>query len=299
MLSGFKVAVLGTINRDTVFTSQGEKWEGFGGILYNLLGLSFWGGEEITLYPICNLGEDCYREVMGIISQFENISPDGIRKRKERNNHATIRYKPSGKREEALEGRLPPLGYEEVRPFLGVDLLLVNFISGFDLELSALRMIRREFAGAIYMDLHSLTLGVDPLGRRYLRPIPQGEKWIAQADILQVNKEEAELLWGSPLKGTKEFSRFGKRMLFLGPFCLLVTLGPQGTFLLESSGTTHFPSPSGALFGNPTGCGDLFASGFIWEYLKSEDTHEACRSGNRLAAREELISQFRVRMRRG
>ena len=298
MLSGFKVAVLGTINRDTVFTSQGERWEGFGGILYNLFGLSFQGRGGITLYPICNLGEDCYEEVMGILSQVDNIRCDGIRKRRGINNHAIISYRPSGEREEALEGGLPPLKYSEVESYLGVDLLLVNFISGFDLDLDTLRRMRRKFKGIIYMDLHSLTLGVDPQGRRFLRPIPQGEEWIAQADILQVNQKEAELLWGGPLKGAEEFSRFGRKMLSLGPFCLLVTLGSRGSFLLEKGSTSHFPTSSAALFDDPTGCGDIFAAGFIWEYLRSGDTHEACQSGNRLAARGKLISQVRSRMRR-
>ena len=299
MLSGFRVAVLGTINRDTVFTSAGKRWEGFGGILYNLLGLSFLGEEGILLYPICNLGEDCYQEVMEIISRFENICPDGIRKREGRNNHTIIRYSPSGEKREILEGRLPPLGYEEVAPFLGVDLLLVNFISGFDLELAALKLIRRKFGGVIYMDLHSLTLGIDSQGRRYLRPIPQGDEWVGQADILQVNRKEAELLWGRPLRESEDFSQLGKEALSWGPFCLLVTLGPRGTLLMEEGKMTHFPSASTAHFDDPTGCGDLFASGFIWEYLKSKDTHQACQGGNRLASAGGIINQLRRKMERG
>ncbi len=298
MLNRFQVAVLGTINRDTVFTSQGKKWEGFGGILYNLLGLSFLGEERIYLYPVCNLGEDCYEAVMGILSRVDNIRIDGIRRKGEKNNHATIVYKTSGEKEETLEGRLPPLKYEEVKPYLGVDLLLVNFISGFDLGLETLKRIRREFEGIIYMDLHSLTLSVDPQGRRFLRPIPQGDEWIAQADILQVNQREAGLLWDGPLERTEELSKFGSRMLSLGPFCLLVTLGAQGTFLQESGHAVLLPSPSTTSFDDPTGCGDLFASGFIWEYLRGGDTYKACQSGNQLASREGLIDQFRLKMRR-
>ena len=122
---------------------------------------------------------------MGIISSIENIKAEGIRKKEAQNNHCVITYGSSGERREALEGRLPPLKYDDVRSYLQVDLLLVNFISGFDIGLEALKRIRREFAGIIYMDLHSLTLGIDPQGRRFLRPIPQAEEWIAQADILQ------------------------------------------------------------------------------------------------------------------
>ena len=55
----------------------------------------------------------------------------------------------------------------------GLDALLVNFISGFEMSLGTAQLLRRGFGGPIYADLHSLFLGMQADGLRVPQPLPE------------------------------------------------------------------------------------------------------------------------------
>ena len=61
------------------------------------------------------------------------------------------------------------------------------------------------------MDIHSLTLGIDKEGKRYLRKIDDWEEWIQNTDYLQMNETEAILLMKTAktnLKNSEEFANY-------------------------------------------------------------------------------------------
>ena len=53
-----------------------------------------------------------------------------------------------------------------------LDTLYINFLSGWELDLETAQLIRQNFAGPIYCDLHMLAWAIQPDGYRTLRPIP-------------------------------------------------------------------------------------------------------------------------------
>ena len=53
-----RIALLGTINRDTIYTADGVTTESYGGLLYSILALAEIASSQVAIYPICNVGAD-------------------------------------------------------------------------------------------------------------------------------------------------------------------------------------------------------------------------------------------------
>jgi len=290
----FKVAVIGTINRDTIIFPSGKRTESFGGILYNLSALSGLGGRRINIYPICNLGYDVCNQMKEILKCFDNVRSEGINRVRRKNNHAYLFMNAENQRQEILRNRVPALSFSQIKPFLNSDVILVNFISGFDISLDTLRRIRKNTDVVIYMDVHSLTLGVGKDGKRFFRT-PRGWRgYLEQADLVQTNLSELSVLSGKKLRSVKDAQDFGTYVLSLGPKALLVTLGQKGALIIyKDRKAFKFKRYRGMKvqgLKDTTGCGDVFSAGFIVGYLHSQNLIRCLDFANRVAAEKCKIS---------
>jgi sugar/nucleoside kinase (ribokinase family) len=284
-LSPFKIGVVGTINRDTIFLPDGTAVESWGGLLYSLKYLCNDGRAQII--PAVNVGADAYGSVMKILEGFDRIDLSHIRKVPEKNNHCFLHYHDQSHKCEILKGSVPPLTYGRIRALLKCDLVLVNFISGSDVTLAALERFRERFGGLVHMDIHSHTLGrrkVPGGYRRHLRRPPHWDRYIVCADVLQVNEIEFELLAGKPFSRRQAvdfFDRHAGRLTYL-----IVTLGAQGCLAVyRRQATISRLVPAIKVRGvvDTTGCGDIFGAAFAVEYLTTGNPLSAARNGNRLA----------------
>jgi hypothetical protein len=284
--SGRKIGVIGSINRDTIHRVDGSSVTSWGGILYNLKYLSESGAA--TIIPAVNVGFDGHARVMAILSRLSNLDLSQVRMVDAENNHCFIHYADQTHKCEFLKGGVPPLTFRRVAPLLDSDLILVNFISGWDITLPALELLRRRYTGTIYIDIHSLTLGRKkvPGGfRRHLRRPRFWRRYAECADILQVNQAEFEVL------SAMAFSPDNARRFLAEDLpsvrCLCLTLGRRGSLVLERSREIRahlVPAKEVLRPCDTTGCGDIFAAGFIAQYLTTGDVLAAAVHGNRLAA---------------
>jgi len=282
-----KIAVVGTVNRDTILFPDGQKRESYGGLLYSIVPLALLAEAGTTVFPVVNLGRDVSGPVMAILSRHPRISREGISLVREKNNHAFLTYYSESDREEVLRGGVPPLSFKQISPFLAVDFFLVNFISGRDLSLETMKLIRAHTKATIYMDIHSLCLGIDGEGRRFWRQIPHWQDWVAQADVVQVNRGEAKLISGSQVWSEEELLSFGRTVMAAGPSILLLTLGSEGSLVVTGSGEDiriqRFSSYPPSAVIDTTGCGDVFLAAFVSEHVKSGDAQRASRFANQAA----------------
>ena len=290
----FKITVVGTINRDTIVFPGGKRTESFGGILYNLSALSGLGGKSVEIHPVCNVGYDVYDQVKRIVESYDNVRLHGIKKVRVKNNHACLTVDRENQREETLHNRVPRLSFSQVKPFLDSDIILVNFISGFDISLSALRRIRETTDAPIFMDVHSLTLGVHKDGKRFHRNPRSWRKYLKQADLVQANLAELTVLSGKRLRSQKEIREFGNYILTLGPRAVLVTMGEEGALMVCKRGRACRITKAGGTrvrtFKDATGCGDVFSAGFIICYLQTGSLDRSLYLANQVAAEKCKIS---------
>lgn len=268
-----QISICGTINYDRVVLNDGRRFESFGGILYNIIALAELS-EGTELFPITWIGEERKEELWKIIKHYPQVSTKGIRVNPSGTNENLLVYRSADERDERLDARVPPVDFQHLEPFLHCDLFLVNFISGFDLSLETLTRLRDSFPGTIFMDIHSLTLGMGPQGRRFPTGLKGWELWVRCADIVQANRTEAELLTGLELEGENDYRTAGSTLLDLGPAVTLFTLGEKGcvvAFRKDANTLFSFIPAEAAEVEDSTGAGDIFSSAFIVKYMETAD----------------------------
>jgi sugar/nucleoside kinase (ribokinase family) len=212
-------------------------------------------------------------------------------------------YRDDQRRCEGLTGGVPPWTWQELGPMLlGLDALYVNFITGFETDLAVLQAVRRAFAGPLYGDLHSLTLGIQADGTRYPRRLEAPLDWLACCDVAQLNEDEMGLLGPDPM-------RIAAGALERGTGAVCVTMGPRGAAFVAAGdfgsfgwagrgegrpqrkmgasvvATALVETEGGRAGGDPTGCGDVFGATMTSRLLAGESLEPAIRAANRMAKR--------------
>ena len=283
-----RIALVGTVNRDTISAADGTQIESYGGLLYSMLPLAEIASLDTEIYPVCNVGRDMESVVRDRLSPYPAIRFDGIRFVPEKNPHCFLDYDAEGNKQETLQGGVPLLDFERFGRFLDCDAICFNFITGHELPLAVLQQVRRASEALVCMDVHSLTLGMDENRRRFWRVPPNWEAWLGCADVVQMNEREGALLAGEALADDAAVHRFGEKVLSLGPDALLITRGERGSYMISrnperNAEIQHFPACPAGQPQDETGCGDAFLMGFTLRYLQSGDFAEASRFANRVA----------------
>jgi len=289
-----KIAVIGTINHDTVRRADGSRHEGYGGILYNLVVLSALSPSGISVCPIAKVGGDCSRQILNRLAQFARLELQGVSIVAKTNNHCILRYRDEADKTEILKGWVGGVSRRQLQRVVDAELILINFISGADISGRNLLWLRDHCDGEIYMDFHSRTLGRRRDGSRFLRRPIDWKEYLDCADIAQMNELEFELLSGHKADEISG-ADFLKRQLGRTR-CLIVTRGSQGCFVVQRIGRalrcTTIAASRVARVIDTTGCGDIFSAGFIANYLKTRDEIAAARHATKLASWRVSFNDF-------
>jgi hypothetical protein len=281
-----------------------EEW---GGITYALGALDAALPDEWEIVPLIKVGTDLAPQAREFLSTLKRLAPGtALIEVPYPNNRVTIRYYTSERRSEQLRGGIPGWSWMGLKPLLGdIDALYINLISGFELDLELAQLIRQNFAGAIYCDLHSLLLAVSADGLRtpLPQPIPNLAGWMRCFDLLQVNEEEMNLLAPDPMA-------LAATAMAAGVSVINVTLGSRGVVYFASPGLVRLsdikrvelaavgalqgPIKTGLVpadptrdkfVGDPTGCGDVWGATYFARLLAGDNLGDATAVAMRAAAR--------------
>lgn len=112
----------------------------------------------------------------------------------------------------------------------------------------------------------------------HLEDWPDKRTDFADIDILKADYEEARVL-----TGIEAPEHAAQRLAEFGPKEVIVTLGSQGSVVMDRSGICRIPPfpPSKAV--DATGCGDTFMAGYIARRLAGDNTETAARFAAALA----------------
>lgn len=269
-----KIAVVGTINRDTVIRPDGKRLHGYGGILYNLIVLSRMVGNRLDILPVTNIGRNHDKQIRAILQDLPQIRTDALRTVDTPNNHCLLEYQNASDKTEKLSGWVGSVSREQLRTAVNSDYILVNFISGSDISTSNLIWLRTNSTARIYIDFHSRTLGCRSDGTRYLRRPKDWRDTVRCADYLQMNDLEFRLLTRREPR-PENCRRFLNEEMSRSVQALLVTLGGRGCLACCRRGTAivsqQITPVSREKIIDTTGCGDVFAAAFL-SALSNETT---------------------------
>jgi hypothetical protein len=258
-----KILVIGHTVVDKIHFKNNVKTKP-GGIYFSLLGFLYSGlNIEIDLLTTVTknnfeLFSDAFSKVNPIGNLFSDKMPVNrlvLKENEEREE--TYEYIPSG------------LDVNQISDFSIYDGVFINMVSGFDIEINDLYYIRQNFQGNIYIDIHTLSRGVDKNKHRYFRPIPHAEVWHGNVDFLQANESEILTLGENFTK-----DEIIDNILSLGTKGVIVTKGEKGAeinFVDSGKSTLTVENKSIASSEPCVGCGDFFGASFFSHWLTQND----------------------------
>lgn len=285
-----RIGIVGTFIRDTIVTLDGRKVESIGGLYHTMAYLACLAGAETFVQPVCHVGDDFYETVRDALKRLSaNILFDSMYRARRPNTQVTLTYRTRETRDEVTSAPMPPIATTEVAAIAECEAVLVNLITGDDMTLEALTALRKSrHSPLIYLDLHSLALGIDTTGKRYYRAIPNWREWLAACNILQVNEREAATLAGGKEQLTREeLLSFGKYLASELVTACHITLGSNGSLLFfrHEGGVRYercqpYEVPQAV---DIIGCGDAFGAAFLEHFSRKQDFSAATHFANKVA----------------
>ena len=162
------------------------------------------------------------------------------------------------------------------------DGILINMITGFDITLNQLKGIRHAYNGLIFLDVHTLTRGLDENFKRNFRPVPNIDEWIASADIVQANVSELRTLSNKKyeMDAAEEILKYGAKIFILTKG----ELAARVYMLNNNEIISIFKSSVKIQSKNKLGCGDVFGAVFFYTFIKTKDVYKSLELANSAAS---------------
>jgi len=228
-----KVGILGSLVWDQIYgrdplAAPVEEW---GGVAYALAGLDASVAPGWEIVPLIKVGQDLATKAREFLGGLERLTPGGrCVEVPAPNNRVVLHYYSTERRTERMSGGVPGWTWGELGSMVrDLDALYLNFISGFELTLGTAQALRRGFSGPIYVDLHSLLLGMQHDGVRVPRPLQDAAAWLGCFDVVQLNEDEMRQLSPDPLSLAAD-------AIGAGTSLLIVTLAAKGAAYVAAPG---------------------------------------------------------------
>lgn len=295
-----KISVLGPIPRDMVATHKGDVFEKYGCVIYTTAALSMLVGKEDRIVPVTHLSESDAPKVRDILSGFSSVDLHHISSSADSGDIVSLTYVDQNTRLEHQTGFMAPLVPADVAGLLDSDAFICLPISDYEVPCATLAYIKQNSEGIVILDAHGPTNAITRNGERVHKFWFDRDLWLPYIDILKMNLQEAGCSWfrsaytfaalqdASDI-GLDELPKFAAHCIELGVKAVCVTLDQHGCVL-------YFRDASGKIqehfiqrvqvehVVDTTGCGDSFAAGLAFGYLKTGDYVKACQYGNAIGA---------------
>ncbi|HRN26786.1 MAG: carbohydrate kinase family protein [Ignavibacteriaceae bacterium] len=258
-----KLLIIGHSVLDFIKSDKIEKISA-GGIYYTITALNRLKENDDQIFLCSQFDDESYSYFK---PEFEKVNSKLLQK-VDKIPRVHLNLQKDGERHEA---------YENITNNLSIDIsnlnlfdgILINMITGFDITITQLNQIKNNFSGLIFMDVHTLSRGLNDDYKREFRLIPDFKTWAACLDIIQVNQNE--LFTISQKKTEMEIA---EEILNTGVKVLCVTKGDLGAKIFyhrQNEITSYFIAANKISNPNIIGCGDIFGASFFYSYIRNKN----------------------------
>ena len=268
-----KILLAGHSVVDHVYRT-GEETKTPGGMFYAALGMDSVKDEEEELFLLTSqdgindeLFNNCYKDFrLDFVNKVEMIP------------HVNLYVDGTAERKEHYKSFVSSLDHSKINDFDEFMGIYINMVTGMDFTVDDFTEIRKRYKGLIYLDVHTLSRGVDPHSHRFFRKIPEWQKYVENVDIIQVN--ENELL---TLTDETEPENILEKIFNYNVQAVIVTKAEQGVKGYLEDGKAFEIKGMKVNSVNKIGCGDVFGSVFFYSYIKHSDFEESLTKANKAA----------------
>jgi sugar/nucleoside kinase (ribokinase family) len=235
-----------------------------GGIFYTISVLNRLKSNNDEIFLCTQFDDETYNYFK---PEFEKVSNKFLQK-VEKIPRVHLNLQKDKERHEAYENITNNLAYD-ISELMSFDGILINMITGFDITLDQLLQIRRDYSGLIFIDIHTLSRGLNEDYKREFRLIPDFQSWAKCLDIIQVNQNELYTLSHKKIEMeiVQELFSFGVKIL-------CVTKGDLGArvyYKNQDEIASYFVSARKIINPNIIGCGDVFGASFFYSYIRNKN----------------------------
>lgn len=287
-----RIGVVGTFLRDLITSQNGSEAESIGGLFHTLSYTALLARDPWQVVPVARIGRDYYHTLYSAVQGLDNVDLLQLQLDARENTKVKLICRTPTSREEVTTDPMPALEIAEVEGLTGAEGILINMITGQDISLKAIRWLREFTDALLYLDYHSLTLGIDASGKRYPRRPANWLDWLHAVDIAQMNEQEAACLSSDSevavdLSRTEEFVY--TVLQTTGLLGLHVTLGERGALSGKKNADNvitieHVATNTDGIEVKDTiGCGDAFGAAFLVRYLQDLDFFAATEFASKVA----------------
>jgi sugar/nucleoside kinase (ribokinase family) len=245
-----------------------------GGIFYTVLALENIKDEDDRIDLITYISKTTF----GLFSDVYNSINMNFARYAENIGQVRLSVNKDGTRTETFELTSENLIFDEKINYDIYDGILINMISGNDINLSQLKFLRKSFHGKIYCDIHSLSRKLNSSGEMQHTTITECNEWLENIDIIQVNEFEFNCLFDF-----SDMDRIIDKVFSYNISALIITKAEQGAEIYYRINNKVHKELIEAIDVNSVnfvGCGDVFGAVYFYNYIKTENIHSSFLKAN-------------------
>ena len=294
-----KIAVLGPIPRDTIYTYKDEMIQKYGCVTHPVIALSKLLEDNGTVIPVSHVHKKDYDGILEVFAPYPNIDTKLISDAEDRGTVIELRFLDQNNRLEKQTACMKPILPEDVSGILDADAYVFVPITDFEISLSTLRYLKENGKGIIIFDAHGPTSAMSISGERHRKFWVDMDEWLPYIDVLKMNLEESQVCWfkneyeaeemtGYDEESTEHLNDMASHVLDCGVSYFYVTLDSRGCVLYyRDQGQTKKEFINSVFMKHvidTTGCGDSFAGGLAYGFSNFQDPIKAAQYANTLGA---------------
>ena len=260
------IVVVGHLSRDLIITPKTDREALGGGTAYAMLAPSL---NAFDAGIISKVGEDFEHEYWNTL-ESSGLVLTGLRKSGSKSTRFVNKYDTMGNRVQNVEALAEPITPADFSD-LHLDANIIHFspLTAREIDIDCIRLAQSN-AKVTSIDVQGYVRSIDSSG------IVKPRKWIERDEILRLvdvaKFHESELK--TTLDAESELSA-ASQILNLGPRIVLVTHDTQGSVIYTRDSQITIPLVSANAQVDSTGCGDVYAIGFLLEYMRSSNLKQA------------------------
>ncbi len=307
MIQQYKIAVVGPIPIDTIFTFKGEIIKKYGCVTHPAIALAKLLRGKGEVIPVTHIHKADHNAVTTLFKDYENINCNGIYSTKDQGTIIELKFVDQNNRLETQTSKMSPVTPEDIAPFSDADCFVFVPITDFEIELDTLKYIKKNSNASIIFDAHGPTTYVTEEGKRLRRYWKEKEDWLPYIDVLKMNLEESLCCWFDrdytngelyDENNTDHLDAFADFVLSQGVKTVYVTLDSRGCVIYTTKNGSvkkeFVASVPVTHVIDTTGCGDSFAGGLAYGFTVYNNAVKAAHYANVLGALRTQGKDFTV-----